>query len=369
MDFRLTDEQRDLRDAVRDYLAGEHGPELLRRLDAERRPDPAVWDGLIAMGLGGLLVGEAEGGLGLGLVEAALVAVELGRFNVSEPIADSALVAAPLLVPEQQARVAAGMLRVALGHPVNPWIADLDQAGLLYAGGAATTVESIAATPNPFVSSEVETRSAGGAFLDYARNERSKEEAGASTVGVTAPIAGIDPLRRLFAPLPCAADEHLLDRAALIAAAQLVGGAEAMLAQATDYANTREQFGQKIGGFQAIKHHLATVAVKIEFARPTLWRAAYAAEHGHARAAVAISHAKIAATDAAMLAAETAIQVHGAMGYTYEVDLHFWMKRAWALAGAWGDRAFHLRRIEAAVIGRGMAIGPDRLFESELHHG
>jgi alkylation response protein AidB-like acyl-CoA dehydrogenase len=327
MDFRLTDEQRDLRDAVRDYLAGEHGPELLRRLDAERRPDPAVWDGLIAMGLGGLLVGEAEGGLGLGLVEAALVAVELGRFNVSEPIADSALVAAPLLAPEQQARIAAGTLRVALGHPVNPWIADLDQAGLLYAGGEATTPE------------------------------------------VTAPIAGIDPLRRLFAPLPCPADEHLLDRAALIAAAQLVGGAEAMLAQATDYANTREQFGQKIGGFQAIKHHLATVAVKIEFARPTLWRAAYVADHGHARASVAISHAKIAATDAAMLAAETAIQVHGAMGYTYEVDLHFWMKRAWALAGAWGDRAFHLRRIEAAVIGGGMAIGPDRLFESELHHG
>ncbi len=327
MDFRLTDDQRELRDAVRDYLTGEHGPETLRRRDADREPDPAVWAGLIGMGLGGLLVGTAEGGLGLGLVEAALVAVELGRANVSEPIADTALIAAPLLAPEQQARIAGGDLKVALAHPVNRWILDLDSADILYASGGAI------APPQAL------------------------------------PLAGIDPLRRLFAPVFSTQDDRLLDRAALIAAAQLVGGAEAMLMLATDYAKTREQFGQPIGGFQAIKHHLATVAVKLEFARPVLLRAAYAAEHGHARASIAISHAKVAATDAAMLAAETAIQVHGAMGYTYEVDLHFWMKRAWALAGAWGDRAFHLRRIDAAVIGHGMAIGPDTTFTCELHHG
>ena len=323
MDFRLTPEQIELRDAVRDYLAGEHGPETLRRLDAGDGRDAAIWDGLIAMGLGGLLVPETEGGLGMGLVEAVLVAVELGRANVSEPIADSALVAAPLLPAEAQAGVASGTLKVALAHPVNPWIADLDQADLLLGG----------------------TRPASPTPLD-----------------------SVDPLRRLFGPVEATKDDRLLDRAALIAAAQLIGGAERMLALATDYAKAREQFGQPIGQFQAIKHHLASVAVKLEFARPLLWRAAFAAEAGDARTSVHVSHVKIAATDAAMLAAETAIQVHGAMGYTYEVDLHFWMKRAWALAGAWGDRAFHLRRIEAATIGGGMTIGPATTFASELTH-
>ncbi|HET8613526.1 MAG TPA: acyl-CoA dehydrogenase family protein, partial [Sphingomonas sp.] len=93
MDFRLTPDQIELRDAVRDYLDGEHGPERLRRLDEQGGRDAAVWEGLVGMGLTGLLVPQGEGGLGLGLVEAALVAIELGRADVSEPIVDSALVA------------------------------------------------------------------------------------------------------------------------------------------------------------------------------------------------------------------------------------------------------------------------------------
>jgi alkylation response protein AidB-like acyl-CoA dehydrogenase len=75
-----------------------------------------------------------------------------------------------------------------------------------------------------------------------------------------------------------------------------------------------------------------------------------------------VSHAKIAATDAAILTAETAIQVHGAMGYTYEVDLHYWMKRSWTLAGAWGSRAYHMKRVDDAVFGDAHAIGPEQTF-------
>jgi len=321
MDFRLTPDQIELRDAVRDYLDAEHGPDRLRSLDAAGGRDDAVWAGLVGMGLTSVLVPAESGGLGLGLIEAVLIATEFGRANLSEPIADTALVAAPLIPLDRREALAAGELKVALAHPINPWIADLDQSGLLLGG----------------------ERPAAPVQLD-----------------------SVDPLRRLFAPVANARnDDALLDRAALIAAAQLVGGAERMLALATDYAGAREQFGQPIGKFQAIKHHLATVAVKIEFARPVVLRAAYAAQQDHARAPVHISHAKLAATDAAMLAAETAIQVHGAMGYTYEVDLHFWMKRAWALAGAWGDRAFHQRRIEAATVNGGMTLGPAATFAKD----
>jgi alkylation response protein AidB-like acyl-CoA dehydrogenase len=320
MDFQLSQDQTELRDAVRDYLTAEHGPEVLRRLDAGSGRDPAIWEGLVAMGLTSILVSPKRGGLGFGLVEAALVAVELGRANVSEPLADTALIAAPLLTEEQQERIAAGELKVALAHPINPWVADLDQADLVL---------------------------------------------GAERPSSPAPLESVDPLRRLFAGAGAAETEGLLDRAALIAAAQLIGGSEWMLSLSKDYAVQRVQFGHPIGRFQAIKHHLATVATALEFAKPLVLRAAYALQHGHGRAPLHVSHAKVAATDTAMLASEVAIQVHGAMGYTYEVDLHFWMKRAWALSGAWGDRAFHAQRIEHAVLDGGVEIGPSVTFSEE----
>ncbi|MBS0254953.1 MAG: acyl-CoA dehydrogenase family protein [Proteobacteria bacterium] len=309
MDFRLSEDQLLLAEGVRDYLAGTHGPAVLRRLDAGPNRDPAIWQGLVAMGLPGLCVPEAQGGLGMGLVEAALIALECGRACLAEPLVDTAFVAVPWLLARGETaglgEVAAGTRKIALPHAANPWVADGD--------GTA--------------------------------------------------LASVDPLRNLAtAPAGASDDPHLFNLGALMCAAQLVGLGEAMLGQATEYAKIRQQFGQPVGAFQAIKHQLASVAVAVEFARPVVWRAAAALQAGEASAALHVSHAKLAATDAAILAAETAIQVHGAMGYTYEVDLHFWMKRAWALAGAWGSRAFHLARIDAGVIGGSHPIGPEHTF-------
>jgi alkylation response protein AidB-like acyl-CoA dehydrogenase len=309
MDFRLSEDQLLLAEGVRDYLAGTHGPEVLRRLDAGENRDPGIWQGLVEMGLTGLCVPEDQGGLGMGLVEAALIAVECGRACLAEPLVDTAFVGVPWLLAKGEAagldEVAAGTRRIALPHAINPWLAD----------------------------------------------------------GAGMPLDSVDPLRNLSAaPSDASDDPHLLNLGAVMSAAQLVGLAEAMLAQATEYAKIRQQFGQPIGAFQAIKHQLASVAVAVEFARPVLLRAAAALQAGSASAPVHVSHAKLAATDAAFLAAETAVQVHGAMGYTYEVDLHFWVKRSWALAGAWGSRAFHLARIDAGVIGGTLPIGPANTF-------
>lgn len=336
MDFTITEDQATLTQGVRDYLAGVHGPELLRTLDAsDSRRSADVWRGLVEMGLPGLLVPEAQGGLGLSPLDAVLIAAELGRAGVAEPLADTALVAAPLLAKASGqnallAAIAVGEVKVALQHPVNPWVADLD---------AASHLLSVK----------------DGKLL---LTERT---------GDAQALDSIDPLRRLFAPVAAEGvavgpADALLDHAALISAAQLVGIADAMLALSIEYAKNRNQFGQPIGSFQAVKHHLASAVVKIEFAKPVIQRAAIALDEGHTSAAVHVSHAKIAATDAAWAMSETAIQTHGAMGYTYEVDLHFWMKRAWALAGAWGDRTFHLRRIDAAVIGGTLPIGPGHSF-------
>ena len=98
MDFRLTADQLNLAETIRNYLSGTHGPEVLRRLDAEGARDAAVWQGLVDMGLTGLLIPEAHGGLGLGLVEAALIAAECGRACVAEPLVDTACVAVPWLL-------------------------------------------------------------------------------------------------------------------------------------------------------------------------------------------------------------------------------------------------------------------------------
>ena len=308
MDMLLTEDQLALAETVRDYLAGTHGPEVLRRLDADRNRDPAIWQGLVDMGLTGLLVPEAQGGLGMGLVDAALIAAECGRACVAEPLVDTAFVGVPWLLAQgktgQLADVATGRVTLPLAHEINPWVAD----------GEGTALTSV------------------------------------------------DPLRNLSASANDNADPHLLNLGALMSAAQMVGLADAMLHLAVEYAKIRTQFGQPIGAFQAIKHQLATCAVAIEFAKPVVWQAAQALQDGRVSAAVHVSHAKVSATDAAMLTAETAIQVHGAMGYTYEVDLHFWMKRSWALAGAWGSRAFHLKRIDDAVLGGTLAIGPEHTF-------
>jgi alkylation response protein AidB-like acyl-CoA dehydrogenase len=169
----------------------------------------------------------------------------------------------------------------------------------------------------------------------------------------------IDPLRRLFTLTwtpraeTCLAHgerartllDAAFDRGALATAAQQLGVAQQLLDTAVQYACTREQFGQAIGAFQAIKHMLANVAVRLEFARPVVYRAAFSVAHGSPDRAIAVSHAKAAASDAAQLAAKTALQVHGAIGYTWEVDLHLWMKRAWSLDLAWGSAAWHRQRI------------------------
>ena len=309
MKMLFTEDQMTLAETVRDYLAGTHGPEVLRRLDAEGNRDPAIWQGLVDMGLTGLLVPEDQGGLGLGLVDAALIAAECGRACLAEPLVDTAFVGVPWLVAQGKteglADVVAGTRQIELPHAINPWVAD----------------------------------------------------------GQGAALQSVDPLRNLADGAAGATDDPLLlNLGALMSAAQLVGLADAMLAQAVEYAKIRTQFGQPIGAFQGLKHQLASCSVAIEFAKPVVWRAAQALADGLESAAVHVSHAKVAATDAAMLTAETAIQTHGAMGYTYEVDLHFWMKRSWALSGAWGSRAFHLRRVDDAVLGGRLAIGPEHTF-------
>jgi alkylation response protein AidB-like acyl-CoA dehydrogenase len=184
----------------------------------------------------------------------------------------------------------------------------------------------------------------------------------------------IDPFRRLFT-VTFAASTHTrvagaeaaagllalaLDRGALFAAAQGLGLAQRCVDMAAAYAKARVQFGKPIGANQAVKHHLATCQTKIEFARPVVHAAAAQVGRQDLHSRARVSHAKLAALAAADLAARTAIQVHGAMGYSWEVDAHFHLKRTLSLTGAWGDEAFHRARVAARAFGA--PLDPDQTF-------
>jgi alkylation response protein AidB-like acyl-CoA dehydrogenase len=123
-----------------------------------------------------------------------------------------------------------------------------------------------------------------------------------------------------------------------------------MLDLTVAYVTERRQFGAPIGSFQAIKHHLADVRIAIEFASPLVYRAAYSLATGDPDAMLHGSMAKAQSADAAELAARMALQCHGAIGYSYEYDLHLWMKRAWALARTWGDASWHRDRVARAIL-------------------
>ncbi|MGA3255241.1 MAG: acyl-CoA dehydrogenase family protein, partial [Mycobacterium sp.] len=154
----------------------------------------------------------------------------------------------------------------------------------------------------------------------------------------------VDPSRRLFDVTPTGKSWHAdVQRAyefgALATAAQLVGAAEALLNAAVDYAKQRTQFGRLIGSYQAIKHKLADVHIAIELARPLVYGAALSLQPRD------VSAAKAAASEAALLAARSGLQTHGAIGFTQEHDLSLTLLRVQALRSAWGTPEAHRRRV------------------------
>ncbi len=350
MDFTFSEQQLAFRDAMSRFLMTEAAPEMLREVwETDGGRSPALRAKLAAQGLTALSVPEAEGGLGLGDMDWALMTQELGYYAIPDSLADTAYVAAGLLadLPEGHPlrrdwlpRVADGSARLAVGHPVNPWVADAHLASLLLLAHPTASGLSLHAVPRDAVQLE--------------------------------PLPSIDASRRLAAVrwtptahtevLDGAAAQRLwdrtLDRASLSTSGQLIGLAQRMLDLSVDYVSQRKQFGKVIGSFQAVKHHLADLVTLIEFAKPVLYRAALASASGSANRAALVSHAKLASAEASWAAGRKGIQVHGAVGYTWEVDLQMFMKRAWVLDAAWGDRSFHRARLSDMVLDSDAALGP-----------
>jgi alkylation response protein AidB-like acyl-CoA dehydrogenase len=340
MHFAFTDEQAVINDAAREMLVERCTPADLRKmLDGGTPLNESRWATIRDMGLLDMLAPEASGGLGLGLTDFIAIAEAAGYVALPEPLVDQAGIAVPLLagLTDNKGwldRALAGEI-VAIDHPANSFVANADIAGalLLSDGEELHLVEQNTVT-------------------------LTREES-------------FDPFRRLFRVdwTPTAATcvgtgwGDTADRGAALAAAQLLGLGQRCIDMAVAYAKDRTQFGKPIGSYQAVKHLLATAQVKFEFARPVVHAAAAELPLGTPAARARVAHAKIVAAEAADLAARTAVQVHGAMGMTWEVDVHFFLKRALAFKSDWGTPAAHMETVIERI--GSLPTGPDCTFSAE----
>jgi alkylation response protein AidB-like acyl-CoA dehydrogenase len=314
--------------------------DLRKMLEADKPRDDARWSTISEKGLIGILAPESAGGLGMSMVDLIGIAEAAGYVGLPEPLVELAGITIPLLTRLYDNRgwidkALTGTV-IALGHPSNPFVAEAGNAdALLLADGE-----------------------------DIHLVERS--------VVKIARAESFDPFRRLFTVdwTPSAATKvasdwgDSADRGALLAAAQMIGLAQRCIDLAVAYAKDRVQFGKPIGSTQAVKHMISSAQVKVEFARPVVHAAAAELPLGTLASRARIAHAKIAAAAAADVASRMAVQAHGAMGMTYEVDLHFFLKRAFALNYAWGSPAVHGETVLERITK--MRTGPDATFAGEL---
>jgi alkylation response protein AidB-like acyl-CoA dehydrogenase len=312
MKFALDAQQRDFAASIDAALGAADVPAANRAWSAgDPIPLRAIWSRLTA-----LAVPEEFDGIGAHPVDLVVAMERLGRWCVPGPVAESLAVAPILLAADPRvAALAAGTgIATVSMPPAVPRAVDADLADLVLLASGVTVAD---AAPG-------------------ARHE------------------SVDPGRHLFdvvasgAPQP-ADTARAYELGALATSAQLVGAGQAMLDMSVDYAKQRTQFGRAIGSYQAIKHKLADAHIALELARPLVFGAALSLAGDAAETARDVSAAKAAASDAALLTARTALQTHGAIGYTAEHDLSHWLLRVQALHSAWGDPAFHRRRVLEAL--------------------
>ncbi|MFM9631152.1 MULTISPECIES: acyl-CoA dehydrogenase family protein [Streptomyces] len=275
MRFQLSEDQRALRDGVREVLARRFGPRELRAAaDGPPALDRALWRALGDAGFFALRLPESEGGVGLGLPEAALAFEEAGRVLLPGP-----LIATHLAAGRVPGAATGETVVTAVDGGLVEW---LEGADVVVGGGG-------------------------------------RGAAGPGAVAVRS-VDPLTPLHRVPAGGPEAAPDPV---AVLLTAAEQLGGATRACELAVQHARTREQFGQPIGGFQAVKHLCAELLVRVEVARAAVYAAAVTADPAD------IAAARLLADEAAVRGARDCLQVYGGMGFTWDVEVHLVLKRAW----------------------------------------
>ena len=332
MDFSLSEEQELLQHTVRSFVAKECPPQTVRAIfDGERQAVSALWKGLAEIGVAGLVVSEAHGGAGLELLELALVAEELGRGAVPVPFLGHALATLALArggSATQQAawlpRLASGAARatVALAEDGGRWLPQdwsVELANGRVRGRKRLVPEADGA--EVFV---VGCRGGALALVEAGAGVRVTPE---PTLDRGRPLATLALEGAPAEALAAADSARLVDAACVLLAADAFGAAHQLVRMTAAYVSTRQQFGQPLAQFQAVKHQLANMALDVDPTRGLWWYAAHAFDHAPAEASRAAALAKAHITDRAQQVARDAVEAHGGIGFTWECDVQLWFKR------------------------------------------
>jgi alkylation response protein AidB-like acyl-CoA dehydrogenase len=377
VDFDLSGDQQALRDAAASLLDKMAGSDALRArvgsgaivgtlpgagpvsgdgaVDAPTGYDEAVWSAMADQGWLAIELPEDDGGLGLGMVELAVLCEEIGRRLVAAPFLPTIVALGALCGDEARADAGTKEWREALGQgeAVGCVAAGPGSDGLTVTGpeGQARLSGRTAAVAYA-PSADVAVVLAGGGV--YGVDLRAQ--------GRPSPLSAMDRTRELgvltFDGTPARflggeeAAALLIDRAATLASAEMLGAADYVLALTVQYAKDRVQFGKPIGSFQAVKHMLADALVDVEGMRSTAYYAAWCAAAADPERSVAASMAKAWCSDASRRVMAAGLQVHGGIGFTWEHDMHLYLKRAQLDQVSYGDAAAHRDRIATLLRAR-----------------
>jgi len=349
MRFHPSEEQLAIQDVLRGTLADTMPPARLQSsLDAPEDFDKPSWDALMALGLGGLALPEAAGGSGLGLLDLALAAEVLGNAAAIGPILQHLIAGLAVSLGGDANTKSAWLEKLALGQVVatlalgGDW---LPQSWDVAFDGQCVSGR-VAFVPGAMAASLFVIGVGGGGLVLVEKGEGV----------VVTPVPSSDRTRKVSdvvfnrapAVLLLAPDDanvaRVFDAALVLTAADALGGAQHCADLSVGYAKEREQFGQPIGRFQALKHQLATMALEVEPARALLWYAAYAYDAAlpDARRAAAMAKAHIA--DRFVSVSRAAVAAHGGIGYTWDYGLSIWFRRALADRAYLGSPALHRAR-------------------------
>jgi alkylation response protein AidB-like acyl-CoA dehydrogenase len=350
--FDLSADQTDLRDAAAALLGDLAAPERVRKVvDGEERWDRELWRALVDQGWLALEVPEDRGGLSLGAVEVAVIAEQVGRHLAPVPVLDTILALGAVGAAEKSGDLGQWLDRLVGGEAVG-CVSVAEGSLVASRDAAAWRVDGRAGAPV-----------VAAPIADIAVVAAAGDEPGLYAVDISdlRPPAepAMDRTRALgwleLDGAPAArlggreATERLVDRGATFASAELLGTAERMMEESVAYATEREQFGRPIGSFQAVKHRCADMLVDVEGMRSATWWAAWCVSVDDPERSVAASTAKIWCSDAGRRVTESALQVHGGIGFTWEHDVHLYLKRAHLTSLQFGDAAHHRRRLAAQL--------------------
>jgi alkylation response protein AidB-like acyl-CoA dehydrogenase len=352
MDFELSQDQVALQEAARDLLDDRAGHDQVRaHLHGGLPYDEKLWRALADQGWLGIALAEADGGIGLGWVEAAILLEQVGRHTAPVPFLPSLLALTALAAADEPPAEWIGALVSGERLGCVGWSRRPGALRATRSGGGWTVTGRVGPVEGAAVAGLAVVVADEGVFaveLDAAG--RPPAEPAMDGTRVLSWLT-LDGAPATFLGGVGLATE-VLDRGAVGASAEMLGGADRVLEMAVQYAKDRVQFGQPIGSFQAIKHRCADMVVDVEGMRSATWYAAWALSAGDPDASAAASTAKVWCSDAAKRVMASGLQVHGGIGFTWEHDLHLYMKRSQFDRLSYGDAVFHRDRLAGLLRSR-----------------